>query len=155
MRIFKSAFPKYEKILPRRNWAEVRLGPPGGARGRRDMVVALRIEAVPGQGVPSMQVVDITVPPLDLQRAPHPTRPCCCVCWSSTACEPCGPAQQSPARLETALMVLVVHAGLCVLQVQGEQPGQASLRGGQDDLTGSETASVQAAALYSRGTALH
>ena len=31
------------------------------------MVVSLRVESVPGQGMPSMKTVDVNIPPLDLQ----------------------------------------------------------------------------------------
>ena len=67
VRIFKTAFPKYEKILPRRNWAEVWLKGPGGPMGRRDLVFQLRVESVPGKGASTIVPVDITIPPLDLK----------------------------------------------------------------------------------------
>ena len=38
-----------------------------GFHGMQDMVVSLRVESVPGQGVPSMKTVDVNIPPLDLQ----------------------------------------------------------------------------------------
>ena len=34
VRLFKQQYPKFEKILPRRNWAEVHLKPPSGQYNR-------------------------------------------------------------------------------------------------------------------------
>ena len=49
----------YEKPPGTRSKQNTRCSQPLKPHGRRDMVVSLRMEFVPGQGVPSMKTVDV------------------------------------------------------------------------------------------------
>lgn len=69
VRTFKAEFPKYEKILPRRNWAEVCISPPGGSTALAttsadELVFTFRIEATPGAGESSIRAVPVPIPTL-------------------------------------------------------------------------------------------
>ncbi|MCJ1425688.1 hypothetical protein MMC29_003588 [Sticta canariensis] len=67
VRTFKAEFPKYEKILPRRNWAEVCVSPPGGStalgtNSADELVFTFRIEATVGMGENSIRAIPVPIP---------------------------------------------------------------------------------------------
>ena len=69
VRTFRAEFPKFEKILPRRNWAEVIVSPPGGSTAlgtsaANDLVFTFRVESVPGGGENSIRTFPVPIPPL-------------------------------------------------------------------------------------------
>lgn len=69
MRTFRAEFPKFEKILPRRNWADVQISLPGGSTALGtaapdDLVFTFRVESLPGGGEASIRTFPVPIPPL-------------------------------------------------------------------------------------------